>query len=255
MPRIPFQAKVVIDFLEELLAIEPGSSNEIEPIVRRNAELFFSEKKYAWDLTDVEPELILEVLILEAQLNAKSESVDMEDVMDDYYYPHFNNTFFDPEPNPKLSLAGWINFNYGQQYEEKFDTMPAISIWPAVEIINTLLEYSPTCDELLNEHIADVYLAHSETGDEEARLTYFYNDGADLIYDLSKAIVKIKPMIRKLHESFEDELPNDLGMLLLSDLHDDFLEAFEGDDNEEAIRYHPLTLVKNLLEDLDGELT
>ena len=132
--------------------------------------------------------------------------------------------------------------------------MPAISIHPVIEIVDTLIEYSPTCDEMLNEYISDVYLEHSETGNEDDRLMFFYNEGADLIYDLSKAIVKIKPMLRKLHESFVDELPNDLGMLLLSDLRDDFLETFDGDDSEDAIRYHPLMLVKNLLEDLDEEL-
>ena len=252
--RKPFPAELVIEYLEQLLDLDPVEPNEIENELRRNANNFFEEDKAAWDLTECLPEHLLEIIILEAQLHSKNESMDLEGILNEYYTPHFSTAFFDPDVQPRLSITGWLNYNYGQQYEEREDTMPMVSLHPAVEIVKALIEASPTCDELLTDHIMDRYLEYSESDDEESRLTFFYGEAADLIYELSKVITTIKPNLRILHESFEDELPHDLGCLLLSDLHDDFLETFDGDDNEDAIRYHPLVLVKNLLEDLEEEL-
>lgn len=253
--RKHFPAEMIISYLEELLEMDPVNPNEMENTLRRNANIFFEENKDEWDLKQCLPEHILEVIILEALLHSRNDSLDLNSIMDEYYYPHFSNAFFDPDPNPRLSITGWLNYNFGQQYEETEGTLPMVSLHPAVEIIKALVEASPTCDELLTDNIMDRYLEHSETGDEEARLIFFYGEGADLIYQLSKVITEIKPNLRILHESFEDELPNDLGGLILSDLCDDFLETFDGDNNEDAIRYHPLSLVKNLLEDLEEELT
>lgn len=245
-----FNADVVIRYLTDVLEIEEVEDFKDLPLKGDFFDMM-NEPKDEWDLSYVEPSQILEIIILEKLLLSRCHSMDLEEVLEEFYFPHFHPTFFDPEPRPILSIAGWLNYNYSREYEVEANHLPPLSLYPAVEAINILVEASPTCDEMITEYITDMYLGFRDNDEPEDAREFFWGVGADHIYNLSKALRQITPCIHRLAEnSFEDDLPYALGQLILEELGDEFLEVLLTDFQEETIRAHPLLLVANQIEDL-----
>lgn len=251
-----FNAEVVINYLTELLKLEQVEDFENLPLKQDFFDMM-AKPKYEWDLSVVEDCQILEIIILEKLFLSRCKNLELDDIINEFYYPHFDPVFFDPEPNPKLSIAGWINYNYGQSYEKDTDTLPPLSLTPVVSIIDILVEASPSCDELLTEYITDTFLSYrdSEDGEYERDEFFFLGEGADRMYDLSKAIREMTPHLERLaNNSFEGDLPHNLGKLILEELREDFFDVFADEYLEEAYYTHPLLLIQNQLNMLTENL-
>lgn len=67
----------------------------------------------------VEDQQILEIIILEQLLLSRVDSMELNEIMEEFDL-HFTPAF-DPEPRPSLSIAGWLNYNYGQSFERETD--------------------------------------------------------------------------------------------------------------------------------------
>lgn len=243
-----FNADLVIRYLTEVLKIEEPEQFQDLPLKKDFIHMMEAPKD-EWNLEFVEDAQILEIMILEQLLLSRAEAMNLEELMDEFYYPHFNPTFFDPEPRPVLSIAGWLNFNISKDHEKQFDRLPSLSLSPVVDIIKLLSDASPTCDELVNEYITDMYLEFRDNEDDEGRIDFFRGEAADRMYDMSKALRKVGVYIKRLAEnSFEDDIAHNLGILILDDLEEEFLDVFLADFEDYEYDTHPLLLIKNQVE-------
>ena len=245
-----FSADLVIRYLTEVLKIE--DPEDFPDVMLKNA--FFDmmqNPKDEWDLSVVEDNQILEIIILEQLLISRVDSMQLNEIMEEFYFPHFTPTFFDPEPRPSLSIAGWLNYNYGQSFERETDHLPSLSLAPVVDIVKELVTASPTCDEMVTEYITDIYLSHRENDEKAMGWEFFNGEAADHVYNLSKVLRKVNTQLSRLAlNSFEDDLPYSLGRLIIEELDEDFLQVFQADMEEDQYRHHPLLLVQNQIEDL-----
>ena len=245
-----FNADLVIRYLTEVLKIE--DPEDFSDVMLKN-EFFdmMQNPKDEWDLSVVDDQQILEIIILEQLLLSRVDSMQLNEVMEELYFPHFTPTFFDPEPRPSLSIAGWLNYNYGQAYERETDHLPSLSLAPVVDIVKELVAASPTCDEMVTEYITDIYLSHRENDEKAMSWEFFNGEAADHVYNLSKVLRKVNTQLSRLAlNSFEDDLPYSLGRLIIEELDEDFLQVFQADMEEDQYRHHPLLLVQNQVEDL-----
>lgn len=244
-----FNAQLVIDYLSEVLKIEEPEDFKQEDLKKDFFDMM-SYPKDEWDLSTVEDGQILEIMILEEYLISRAHSMSLDEVMDEFYYPHFHPTFFDPEPNPLISISGWLNRNYGRQYEEEANHLPPLSLAPVVDIIKALVAASPTCDEMVTEYVSDIFLSYRDNDDIEGGIIWINDEGADYVYALNKALRGLGSKFSRLAlNSFEDDLPRCLGLLILEELDEDFLQVFQAEMEEEQLSHHPLLLVRNQVED------
>ena len=245
-----FNADLVIRYLTEVLKIEDP---EDFPDVMLKNEFFdmMQNPKDEWDLSVVEDQQILEIIILEQLLLSRVDSMQLNEIMEEFYFPHFTPAFFDPEPRPSISIAGWLNYNYGQSFERESNHLPSLSLSPVVDIIKELVAASPTCDEMVTEYVTDIYLSHRDNDEKEMSWEFFNGEAADHIYNLSKVIRKVNTQLSRLAlNSFEDDLPYSLGLLIIEELDEDFLQVFQADIKKNKNKQHQLLLVQNQIEDL-----
>lgn len=258
-----FDTELVINYLNILN--EPAKLNDLDSkAIIEEFMRFAKQPKDEWDVSDCDAAEIFEIMVLEEcvlnralhkEREGEFES-DVHQLLDEHYYPFFSHTFADMEPNPSLSISGWINFNYCRDYQQKNgEGVPVLSLWPVMVIIRELLQASPTSDELLNDYIVNIYSEYRDQDDEIEKDSYFFGEGADDIYNLSKVINSIRPKIVQLIDnSFEGELTNNIGRVIIDELTVDFLEAFEGDYTHTVNSIHPLLLVRNQCEMLNDML-
>ena len=245
-----FDADLVIRYLTEVLKIEDPEDFP-DPHLKNDFFDMMHSPKDEWDLAVVEDNQILEIIILEQLLISRTESMQLREVMDEFYFPHFSTAFFDPEPRPNISIAGWLSYNYGQSYERETNHLPSLSLSPVVDIIKELVSASPTCDEMVTEYVTDIYLSHRDNDERELGWEFFNGEAADHIYNLSKVLRKVNTQLSRLAlNSFEDDLPYSLGQLIIEELDEDFLQVFQADMEEDQYQHHPLLLVQNQIEDL-----
>lgn len=245
-----FNADLVIRYLTEVLKIEEPEDFP-DPMLKNEFFDMMQNPKDEWDLAVVDDQQILEIIILEQLLISRVDSMQLNEIMEEFYFPHFTPAFFDPEPRPSISIAGWLNYNYGQTFERENDHLPPLSLAPVVDIVRELVSASPTCDEMITEYITDIYLSHRDNDDKDEAWEFFNGEAADHIYTLSKVLNKTKSLFHRLGlNSFEDELPFNLGLLILEELDEDFLQVFQAEMDEDNYRHHPLLIVKNQIEDL-----
>lgn len=221
----------------------------------KDVDLFLERPLDEWDVIDADPVIIYELMELTALIESMvMNSDDPIEVVEQFYQRHFGFAFMDVDPTVPLSVTGWINSNYSRQHEERYESLPSISLYHIAEFVDELVKASPTMDETLPEHIVSVLCEHNESGDVEMAEVYFFTDLNDHCYDLSKLI---NIFGNKLTDTLDRSNPGDLTAKVVEEiahiLHETVETVLE-DGNKAEHPYHAITILENTVTRLNNEV-
>lgn len=221
----------------------------------KDVELFLNQPLDEWDVIDEEPTIIYELLELSALINSMVEhSEDDVEVVSRFYQRHFGFAFIDVDPTVPLSVAGWINSNYSRQHEERYESLPSVSLFHVYEFVEELVKASPTMDETLPEHIVAVISEHMEQGDTEMVENYFFTDLNDHCFDLSKVVnIHGSKLLDTIDRSNADDLTAKIVEEISHILHETVETVLE-DGNKSEHPYHAITILENSVTRLNEEV-
>lgn len=264
----PFPITALLTYLGELIRIDPTESHEFENMdALKEVDEFMTHPKDEWDIMSIGAEQILELFIMEAILNSRVEHLvdqnieENEEAYSQFYQRYwggdFSKTFFDPAPNPSYSLAGWINYNYCKQYYETHEKNPPQSLHHVYQLVHALVDKSPTCDETILEYTTEIFL-EAENGEDPNGFENGWDwltvgGGNDVIYELSKTLLNHSWQFGELLQTPPDTLTHDLGLLLHSDIQDDFIDTFESILEPEEILLTPIALIRSWCDMIDAK--
>ena len=259
-----FPAEAMLTYLGELITINPLEAYEFSNKEAFNEVTRFLEgDKADWNIKEVDPHHIYELFVLEEILNSRFDNLtntgdeisveNHNEFYNRYWGSDFSRTFFDPNPNPFYSLAGWINYNYCKQYEMDYEVKAPISLHGVMYFIYNLVSASPTCDEPIHEHISDML---SSAGEDVAGEDVYENpwdwlttgNGNDVMYELYKVLLNNGYILRDLLTTDKDTLAYDLGFIIVEDLTDTVLEQTETMLEPEEFLLTPAVMIRSWLE-------
>ena len=245
-----FPVELFILWLTNIITAVNDDNVEIDVNIEKDVGDFLTNvPKDEWVLVDEEMGDCLEVLTLEIMVQnmLESEAPELEQ-----YTKHFGVNFFDPEPNPKLSIAGWLNQSFSREYEKTMQELPPVSLHPIVQALDILVTHSPTCDEVLHEAIREQILEIAEDTDGDLDVGDFLaGKGYDQLNDLNRCLATVGRHLQTVREAYTtmDGWIYDLGLVLITDLKDtvqDLEEAFD----DSHYKHHPFLLVRDHVEEI-----
>lgn len=249
---MPFNYSLVINYLNALLNLVDG--DEMDRELHAEVLNYLDDNYHEWDISETPPEAILEIFILEACVLGRFNSMDgVDEIEAKYYIPLFHKTFFDPDPQPRMSVSGWLNFNYARQHEEATESLPLVTFQPLHDIVTQFVDAAPTADEMLPEYIQARFIESFDNEDRDSTIlsdnsvALFNGEISDLSYELLKCFRGTYHSFVALNNAYPDELPLVCGQLLITETLGDLQDTFEFVDPLH-MELHPLSLVLRFLE-------
>lgn len=237
----------MIPWLNAILENDEDYFND--PVNTREINNFFAQGLDSWTLKDIEPAAFLEVAVLSKLVENKAEYEEEESPLINHYYEVFSNVFFDPVHGSKLSVMGWLNYNYCRELEVDGET-PTQSLIILEDYLTELCKASPTCDETLSDHIYSRIAEINDEGDIEGMEMYFYTDMNTQCFELSKLLnIFRKRILDAIDCGNSESILESVLVEILDELHE-LVETIRNETDQDEQQYHAITILDNVVEGL-----